>query len=86
MYPLMINAHPPRLVITFKDFLLIAQYSLNPTEDGGGEIVFGSAQRVKLLEAPTAVSVGQYSMVVGYKSGRIMQYCFRSQDWEGASD
>lgn len=43
-------------------------------------------EKVKFNEVPTTLKVGKNSLFVGYQTGRIAQYLFRTKSWEGVND
>ena len=41
---------------------------------------------MKLAEVPTAVVVGKYGLYMGFQSGKVGQYLFRTKAWEGSNE
>ena len=49
---------------------------------GGDELVkYEKWEKIKLVETPTAVAIGKYGIYMGFQSGKINQYVFRTKAW-----
>ena len=49
-------------------------------------VKFEKWERVKLGEVPTSVVIGKCGLYMGFQSGKIGQYVFRTKAWEGSNE
>ena len=80
-----LKAGPNRICIVSKECLMIGEWGANvlgKVFEGGDElVVVDKWERIKMVEVPTAVVVGRYGLYVGYQSGKVSQYIFRTRGW-----
>lgn len=86
----MVATGPNKLCLVCRDCLMIADWSANQsgqTQTGGDDLLnLTKWDKVKTPETPTAVTVGKYDVVVGYQSGKVSQYVFKTKAWEGSNE
>lgn len=86
----MLGVGPTKLAIVCREALIVCEWKANNLGrvfEGGDELlVWDKWERAKLTDTPTAITVGRHSAYLGFQSGRIAQYCFRSHAWEGTNE
>lgn len=81
----MLDMGSSKLAVVCRECIMLCDWQLNEKGqlyEGGGEIIkLDKVEKVKFSEVPTALRVGKNSLFVGYQTGRIAQYLFRTKAW-----
>ena len=79
-----------KVAVICKDGLMLGEWKVNELGrmfEGGDDLVaIEKWEKVKLPEIPTAVRVGRCGVYLGFQSGRISQFVFKTRAWEGSNE